>query len=275
MSFCLNRLNNLILRLLTALAGVALRNKKEKNNIQVQESLFQKNGLDRNNAMQNLELIYQNLFDKPYSESGGLSSEHLIIFSAISLSPNEIRNILEIGTYDGKTALILSALFPEAKIITMDLPADDPAFLNSYSRENQAKTFVQKRDRLLSGRVNIQLEEKNSLHLTDVNADTFDLIWVDGAHGYPTVAMDICNAIRLCKESGYVLVDDIWTALKSNESNYRSLGGYQTLTALQHAKLIANFDLFLKRVNLKANLPWTKKYIALIRKRHSNSFEFK
>jgi predicted O-methyltransferase YrrM len=271
MSFILHRLKNLPLRLLTALATIALGDKKEATNIQVQEVIFKKNGFDRNNAMQKLELIYQSLFDEPYSESDSLSSEHLIIFSALSLSPHKIRNILEIGTYDGKTALILSALFPKAKIITMDLPADDPAFFNSYSRENQLGSFITSRDRLLRRCDNIQFEEKNSLHLTSVKADKFDLVWVDGAHGYPTVAMDICNAVRLCKESGYILVDDIWTVLKSHGSDYRSLGGYQTLTALQHAKLIVNFDLFLKRVNVKANLPWTQKYIALIKKTHSNS----
>ena len=151
----------------------------------MQEVIFKKNGFDRNNAMQKLELIYQSLFDEPYSESDSLSSEHLIIFSALSLSPHKIRNILEIGTYDGKTALILSALFPKAKIITMDLPADDPAFFNSYSRENQLGSFITSRDRLLRRCDNIQFEEKNSLHLTSVKADKFDLVWLMGHTAIP------------------------------------------------------------------------------------------
>ena len=62
-------------------------------------------------------------------------SEHLIIFTAISLKNHNIKNILEIGTYDGKTSTILSKLFPFSKVTTIDLNDDDPMFVNTYSRQ--------------------------------------------------------------------------------------------------------------------------------------------
>ena len=42
----------------------------------------------------------------------------------------------------------------------------------------------------------------NSLGMTLnlFNNETFDLIWIDGAHGYPVVCSDITNAIRLAHE---------------------------------------------------------------------------
>ena len=50
-----------------------------------------------------------------YNELEGMYSEHLIIFAALAKSNNQIRNILEIGTHNGKTACILARLFPLAK----------------------------------------------------------------------------------------------------------------------------------------------------------------
>ena len=33
---------------------------------------------------------------------------------------------------------------------------------------------------------------------------------IDGAHGYPTVAMDIINSLRLANINAYILIDDIF-----------------------------------------------------------------
>ena len=50
-----------------------------------------------------------------------MSSEHEIIFSSLSAANNNINNILEIGTDNGKNAFLLSKLFPLANITTIDL----------------------------------------------------------------------------------------------------------------------------------------------------------
>ena len=58
----------------------------------------------------NLNKVLLNLGFATYDELIGMYSEHLIIFSAISIHQKNIKNILEIGTYDGKTASILSLI---------------------------------------------------------------------------------------------------------------------------------------------------------------------
>ena len=51
------------------------------------------------------------------------------------------------------------------------------------------------RDKTLNISRNIQFKKMNSLELC--NSDkSYDLIWVDGAHGYPNVTIDISNSIR-------------------------------------------------------------------------------
>ena len=75
---------------------------------------------DRNYYIGILDKTLKDLGYPIYSESQGMYSEHLIIFAAISETNLKIKNILEIGTFDGKTATILAKLFPNSDIKTID-----------------------------------------------------------------------------------------------------------------------------------------------------------
>jgi hypothetical protein len=93
------------------------------------------------------------------------------------------------------------------------------------------------------------------------------LIWIDGAHGYPVVPMDIINSYRLCSKGGFVLVDDIFVTVNTSDSYYKSVGGFKTLTALKVSKLITDFTLFNKRLGGHHNLKSEKKYVGLFQKK--------
>ena len=93
-------------------------------------------------------------------------SEHQYIFSALSQNKNFTFNrILEIGTYDGKNALLLSKLFPKSKIKTLDLPFNTNQFMNTYKRNNYEtlNKFVKSRNELLANVKNIELLEITQL----------------------------------------------------------------------------------------------------------------
>ena len=66
----------------------------------------------------------------------------------------------------------------------------------------------------------------------------YDLIWIDGAHGYPVVCIDIINSLHILKENGLILCDDV--CLKLNQSNsdimYSSIATYETLNELKFLK---------------------------------------
>ena len=87
------------------------------------------------------------------------------------------------------------------------------------------------------------------------------MIWIDGAHGYPVVPMDIINSYRLCMKNGYVLIDDVWKQVDYEDKIYNSISAYESLLALQSSKLINDFYLITKRLGGEFNLPWAKKYI--------------
>lgn len=196
-----------------------------EKNLKQQSALFVKNGLSRTKALPILEDACKQLFGCGYSEKKGMFSEHLVIFAAIAASGKPVKSILEIGTHDGKMAVLLSKLFPLASVMTIDLPHNDPLFIETYSRTKNHLDFIKERNELISRFPKITLIEANSLSLTN-NEETFDLIWIDGAHGYPVVTIDIVNSFRLIGKDGLIFIDDIYTNAAVSDSMYKSVAAY-------------------------------------------------
>ena len=71
------------------------------------------------------------------------------------------------------------------------------------------KLLNKKRNQLLSRSKLISFIEMNSMNLCNFEEDTYDLIWIDGAHGYPVVACDIINSYRLLDNNGIAMIDDV------------------------------------------------------------------
>jgi len=148
-----------------------------------------------------------------------MSSEHEVVFSSLSLNNNiKINKILEIGTFDGMNSLLLSKIFPNADIDTIDLPHTERDFKNFYNRKNKIDEFISYRNNNLKKNIKIQFIEKNSINLINFN-NKYDLIWIDGAHGYPVVCADIINSLHLINPNGVILYDDIFTNLLISESD--------------------------------------------------------
>ena len=53
---------------------------------------------------------------------------------------------------------------------------------------------------IISRCINVKFKQMNSIKLT-YEQDEFDLIWIDGAHGYPFVTFDILNSLRLSNQN--------------------------------------------------------------------------
>ena len=163
-----------------------------------QNEIFEKLELNRELGIEKLKSIKKEHkldFDRT------MSSEHEVLFSSISKNKNiNIQNILEIGTFDGYNALLLSKLFPNSMIDTIDLPNENEDFINFYERKNIVKKFIEQRDKILSNEHKINFIQMNSLNLIN-HIKKYDLIWIDGAHGYPVVCVDIINSINLMGHS--------------------------------------------------------------------------
>lgn len=214
-------------------------------------------GHKRDNHIEVLNKTLRSLNMGEYGEHKGMFSEHLVIFAAISQLENYPKNILELGTYDGKTSAILSRLFPDSLITTIDLKDDDPIFEGSYKRKSSKFDFIKKRNKIIEKFDNIKFIQCNSLEIFNFsNFQKQDLIWVDGDHKYPVVTADITNAISLLSKSGILMCDDV---LKQNNIFEQTVGTFETLKAYENAHIIKT-ELFKKRISKKYNL--SKKYVS-------------
>ena len=208
-----------------------------------------------------------------YDENNGMYSEHLIIFSALSISSVIPKNILEIGTYDGRCASILAVLFPESNITTIDLKDDDPIFIETYGRKADADKFIRIRDKRIGVHKNINFLKGNSLELTfSKDFESQDLIWVDGSHGYPTVTSDITNCLRILNEKGILMCDDVWRKTKNNDPVYMSVATFETLCSFSNANIIET-TFFRKRIGKKYNSNY--KYVSFSKRLDGLNSEIK
>ena len=231
-----------------------------------QNKIFEHFGLNRQEGIKKLISTKKDLDLK--LRNSGMSSEHEVIFSSLSNSKNKsFTDILEIGTFDGFNSLLLSNLFPNSNIDTIDLSETDDDFVNSYNRKDNINKFIQDRNIILSKNKNINFYPLNSLKLLNYKKK-YDLIWIDGAHGYPVVCIDIINSLHILKENGLILCDDVY--LKLNQSNsdaiYSSFATYEILNELKKQDLI-NFRLVYKRLSVEHNcIENTRKFIAIVSK---------
>ena len=113
----------------------------------------------------------------------------------------------------------------------------------------------------------INFKRIDALNYSSTDKQKFDLIWVDGAHGYPVACIDLINSIKLLNDDGFILVDDIILSNADNDRMYFSSAGYETLNELKKSLLI-DFYLIFKRLDANSNCDKSQiKYIAFVKKR--------
>ncbi len=232
-----------------------------------QNRIFKSIGLEREKGLENLNFVKKKLISI-FDTDRGMSSEHEVLFSSLSIIKNQkISDILEIGTFDGVNSFLLSNLFPKSNVDTIDLHETDEDFINFYDRKNKIKDFINNRNKVLVKNSNINFFHLNSLKLLN-HKKKYDLIWIDGAHGYPTVSIDIINSLNMIKDNGIILCDDVVVNLNHLNSDrmYSSIASFETLSALQKQNLI-KFNLIYKRLNAEDNCIENKrKFIAFVKK---------
>ena len=228
-----------------------------------QNAVFSSLGLDRSLALVKLNKVLEDLYGITFNEKNGMWSEHLVLFAAFSEARSDVHKILEIGTFNGETAKILSRLFPNSLITTIDLPRSELSKLKMYNYETKNNLIVTKRDKNLKLISNVYFKEMNSVELIQ-HESKYDLIWIDGDHSYPTAAIDISNAVRLLTKNGIALCDDVYLYSSTLGKNGRSVATIETLRAIKDSDLI-NFELVKKRLGYFFNSPKNfRKFLGVI-----------
>ncbi len=109
------------------------------------------------------------------------------------------KNVLEIGTFEGRTALNIALNMSRgSKLYTMNLPQEKcPDFKIGKFFHNSKVSRI------------IQQIEADSLNFDFSKLPKMDMIFIDGAHGYYPVLSDTKNAMSILNNKGIILWDDV------------------------------------------------------------------
>ena len=231
-----------------------------------QKCIFQSLGLSYESALS----LTKRILGTRWSEN---LSQHYVLAAAL-VSQKGVRSILEIGTQTGNFSAFLASLHPHVQVTTIDLPSSDSRFNNAQIYDVDKDTdkdaipqlaLVTDRDKILSGFPNVTFREMNSIELTTREA-TFDLVFVDGDHTFPVVVIDAMNAIRMTKESGWIIFDD----LRPVGGAVSPFGGSETslfLSVFESAQVLEVHRMHKRLTAERLIDPMHRKQIALARQR--------
>lgn len=137
-------------------------------------------------------------------------------YTMASLVLKDVSKVLEIGTGDALSTALLSRLFSNAQIFTIDLPFGDPRYDRWRTKSApETKRGEQRKERLKAE--NITSYEKNTFFILSLDLpETFELILVDGAHKYPQLAGDIMFAYNSIAEGGFLFFHDYYERKSSS-----------------------------------------------------------
>lgn len=117
----------------------------------------------------------------------------------------KVSRILEIGSWEGRSACYFLDKYPDAVITCVDTFQGSPEHVG-LDVTGTKQRFLANTSKY-GDRVTLR-EGHSSRELYGLPPESFDLIYVDGSHEEPDVMMDLALAYGLLKPGGVMLVDD-------------------------------------------------------------------
>ena len=122
------------------------------------------------------------------------------------LIKNNIQNILEIGSYEGRSSIFFNKFFNLKSFTAVD------TWQGSEEHNDQIKKKMKEVeynfDRNLSEFNNITKIKTCSNNFFKQNKKNYDLIFIDGSHKKIDFANDLKNSFKILNKNGYILIDD-------------------------------------------------------------------
>ena len=127
---------------------------------------------------------------------------------------------LEIGTFEGRSAIYISETFKNIDVICVD-PFDKYESVKSLAKKQEMKKVYEtfsSNMRILKDR--IKHYKVSSKKFFKNNNFFFDIIYIDGSHYYLDVQDDFRNSLNCLNKGGIIIFDDfLWNYYKKIEEN--------------------------------------------------------
>ena len=192
---------------------------------------------------------HQNLIrEKKITNDYFSSHAYNFYFFLNNLDPNF--DYLEIGSYEGNSAIFITTNFENAKIDCVD----NWNKTEDYKNHKDFKHIEENFDHNVKNYKNIKKFKVSSDEFFLKNKKKYDVIYIDGYHHASQVYKDCKNAWNTLKHGGYLICDDyIWNFYENIEENpcyavnqfLREINGYLKV------KKISNSQIFVKKTRSK------------------------
>jgi predicted O-methyltransferase YrrM len=151
---------------------------------------------------------------------------------------------LEIGSYEGNSAIFVAKYFTESNIFCVDTWMGSDEHLGQNFREIE-KNFLYN----INEFKNIhQIKSPSNLFFLK-NKEFYDCVYIDGDHNAEQVFLDCQNAWSILTKGGYLICDDYtWKFYKENNKNpcYGINKFLNTISNFQYY-LVSNSQIFIKK----------------------------
>ena len=119
---------------------------------------------------------------------------------------------LEIGSFEGNSAIFVSSNFPESRITCVD------PWLNYEENKHLDLPSVEKIfDKNTQNFKNIKKIKKTSENFFIINKEMYNFIYIDGYHKYEYVLKDCLSSWKILSPGGFLVCDDyIWDYYKKD-----------------------------------------------------------
>ncbi len=164
-------------------------------------------------GVEEVEVLLPRAFDRKTGTS--ISVEEACHLGAMAKCMGAVK-ALEIGTFDGNTALVLAAnLAPQGDVVTVDLPPDFDMHKQDSLTHSDGKVNLTPRDQLgrqyqghpSSARIRQVYGDSAALNWSALGGP-FDLVFIDGCHSEAYVRSDSQNAINHLAPKGVIVWHD-------------------------------------------------------------------
>ena len=129
-----------------------------------------------------------------------------------------VKNILEIGSYEGRSAIFFLKNFSDSNITCVDTWAGSDEHCSAnfelIQKNFDLNTSFYQSNNILMKRI------MTSNEFFKKNYEYYDLIYVDGDHSSNQVKIDLINSWNVLKNGGFLVLDDyMWWYYKDLKKN--------------------------------------------------------
>ncbi|WP_440925253.1 class I SAM-dependent methyltransferase [Candidatus Pelagibacter sp.] len=189
---------------------------------------------------------------KSYNEKEKWFCNNLFFLNKKLKKIKNIRNILEIGSYEGRSCIYFGKKFIDAKITCVDTWSGSDEHLNIKFQEIENNFDKNILNHLGNDRV--EKQKISSDVFFKKNNKFYDLIYIDGDHQTDQVNKDINNAWSILNDGGYLILDDYtwwwYNDLKKNPAFAINNFIYNNINSIDVENLIIWKQVLIKKKSL-------------------------